>query len=514
MTEVTTTAGIPNMEPVIGTFRGVPVDELAAPLGGAALDCVRVPVPTAVVRGVVIHAPGDPAPDADLLTLCPAPDAGLPDCVAIVVRESCVTETLARVPAHTAVFTVADSARWSDVYDRVQWALRESYGQLAVHDPFTLADALATALGGAVAIEDVSRRVVAFSTIPGQRIDDVRRKGILDRHVPEHVERQQWYARLWRSPGVCEFPMGEECTARLAIAVRAGGEPLGSIWVIGTRDALNPGADEILQRSVGVVAACLAHQDHFASWGRQTRGQVLRQLLDDGVAAREGLGYAISGPTSLVAFIRGEQAGDLELLDLRLADVLSLHAQRFQGFGLAAAIDGRVYALVPATERTRLDAQLRGIVSRMGFAAGLVAVGSAVHRVDELPRARRGVDRLLALCSRRGTQPGDIVHVDDEQANLVFAEIADAVRDIDALQAGAVSKIAQYDRDHGTAYVPTLRAWFESGGDVPAAAARLHVHANTFRYRMTRAGALFGLRLDQPDERLLLHLQLRLADTE
>jgi DNA-binding PucR family transcriptional regulator len=29
---------------------------------------------------------------------------------------------------------------------------------------------------------------------------------------------------------------------------------------------------------------------------------------------------------------------------------------------------------------------------------------------------------------------------------------------------------------------------------------------------MTRAGELFGLRLDQPDERLLLHLQLRLAD--
>jgi sugar diacid utilization regulator len=171
-----------------------------------------------------------------------------------------------------------------------------------------------------------------------------------------------------------------------------------------------------------------------------------------------------------------------------------------------------MYALLPATERTRMDAQLRDIVSRMGLKGGLVAVGSVVDRVDELPRARRRVDRLLALRGGRDAQPGDIVHVDEERDNLVFAEIADGVRDIDALQAGAVSRIAEYDRDHGTAYVPTLRAWFESSGDVAAAAARLYVHANTFRYRMTRAGELFGLRLDQPDERLLLHLQLRLAD--
>jgi hypothetical protein len=496
------------MGPVIETFRGASVDEFGAALDDAALRRVRVPEPGALVRGVVIHVPGDPPPDPDHFALCTSPETGIPACVAIAVRESESAKALAEAPRDTAVFTVPDRARWSDIYDRVQLALRDSFGQLAEHDAFQIADALAAALGGAVAIEDAGRRVVAFSTIPGQPLDGVRRQSILDRAVPEHVEREAWYATLWRESGVAEFADGTESTARLAIAVRAGGEPLGSIWVIGTRDTLNPGADEILRNSADMVAACLVHQDHFASRGRETRGHLLRQLLDGPESTGQALGYALPGPTVLVAFSRGTEAAEFELLDARLSDVLSLQAQRFQGYGLAAVIDHRVYALLPDTGRARLDARLRGVIGRLaGYPDGTVAVSDAVHRVEELSRTRRQLDRLLALRGR-----GEIVHVADERDTLLLAELADAARDIEALRTGVAARIAGYDREHGTAYLPTLRAWFDAGGDVGTAAARLHVHSNTFRYRMSRASALFGLRLDRPDERLLLHLQMRLAD--
>ncbi|MEQ4304285.1 helix-turn-helix domain-containing protein [Plantactinospora sp. B6F1] len=498
---------------MIESFRGIPVDELIAALGGAALHPVRLPEPAPVVRGVVIHAPGDPVPEPDLLALCAAPDGMPPPAsIAVVVRAGQIAAALERVPPTTAVFSAPDAARWSDLYDRVRWALRDSLGQLAVHDAFQLADALATALGGAVSIEDANRRVVAFSTIPGQSIDDVRRQGILDRTVPDHVEREQWYARLWRETGVLEFTGGTESTSRTAVAIRSGAEPLGSIWVVGARESLSPDADEILRRAVGVVAICLAHQDHFASRGREARGQILRQLLG-GVPGGTVPGYALPGATVLVAFARAERAGDdRELLDTRLSDVFSLHAQRFQGLGLAAAIDGRVYALLPAATRARLGAQLWAMIARIAPAGGLLAVGPALDEVAALPQARQQVDRLLALRARSGAAAGDIAYVEDERDALLLAEVAEAVREVPAMRSGVACKIASYDREHGTAYVPTLRAWFEAGGDVAAAADRLHVHANTFRYRMTRAGTLFGLRPDSADERLLLHLQLRLAD--
>lgn len=490
---------------MIETLRGVPVDQLTTALESAGLRCRRASDPTTVVRDVVIHSPGDPDPDPDTLVMCTAPGVALPACVAVVVRDGDLSHVLAEAPDRTAVFSADENVRFSDAYDRVQWVLRESLGQSAVDDAFELADTLATALGGAVAIEDVNRRVVAFSTITGQPIDDVRRQGILDRHVPEHVERNEWYARLWRSKGVCEYPAGEECTARLAIAVRAGAEPVGSIWVVGSRDTLDPEADQILERALGTVIACLAHQDHFASRGREMRTRILRQLLGSGGVAGQALGYVLPGPSVLVAVSGGD-----ELLDVRQADVLSLHAQRFQGFGLSAVLDGRVYALLPSGERERLDVHIKGIMSRVAAPVGPVVVSSVIDQVEDLPSARERVDRLARL---HGDSTG-IVQADDERINLAFAEIAESLRGSAALQGGTVSVMAQYDRENGTVYVPTLRAWFDACGDVTVAASALHVHQNTFRYRMARAQALFGLDLDDPDERLIAHLKLRLDDFE
>src|SRR5512139_722993 len=152
--------------------RLVPLDELAA-LGRTVLRCVRLREPYPAVRGVVLHTVGDPPPERDVLVLCAAPETGLPGGAGLVVRESAVGAALANAPADCAVFAVPDDVRWSDVYDRVQWAVGASFGRLAEHDAFHLADVLALALGGAVMIEDARRRVVAFSAVPGQPVDEV-----------------------------------------------------------------------------------------------------------------------------------------------------------------------------------------------------------------------------------------------------------------------------------------------------------------------------------------------------
>ncbi|MDP9101901.1 MAG: helix-turn-helix domain-containing protein, partial [Actinomycetota bacterium] len=54
----------------------------------------------------------------------------------------------------------------------------------------------------------------------------------------------------------------------------------------------------------------------------------------------------------------------------------------------------------------------------------------------------------------------------------------------------------------------SLAAWCASGGDIAAAAARLHVHANTLRYRLKRAEERTGIDLTSPDQTLVLTLLL------
>jgi DNA-binding PucR family transcriptional regulator len=62
-------------------------------------------------------------------------------------------------------------------------------------------------------------------------------------------------------------------------------------------------------------------------------------------------------------------------------------------------------------------------------------------------------------------------------------------------------------------YVETLQAYLDAFGDVTAAAARIDIHPNTFRYRMRRLSDISGLILEDPVERLIAHLQLHLRDS-
>ena len=77
---------------------------------------------------------------------------------------------------------------------------------------------------------------------------------------------------------------------------------------------------------------------------------------------------------------------------------------------------------------------------------------------------------------------------------------------------GAGPAIQSYDAEHGTAYATTVLSYLAANSDVAAAARRLNVHPNTCRYRLARAEEISGITFGNPDERLLLWLQLRLSD--
>jgi hypothetical protein len=59
--------------------------------------------------------------------------------------------------------------------------------------------------------------------------------------------------------------------------------------------------------------------------------------------------------------------------------------------------------------------------------------------------------------------------------------------------------------------VETLRAWLDAHGDVTAAAAALHVHPQTVRYRLSGLRDTFAGALDEPGARLELAIALRTA---
>ncbi|WP_443732378.1 helix-turn-helix domain-containing protein [Streptomyces hygroscopicus] len=83
------------------------------------------------------------------------------------------------------------------------------------------------------------------------------------------------------------------------------------------------------------------------------------------------------------------------------------------------------------------------------------------------------------------------------------------MRERRGLRAGAWRRVLAADAEHGTDYARTLVSWFDAGCDVAGAARALSVHPNTCRYRLRQVGRQLGIDLEDPDERLVLWLQLR-----
>ena len=133
--------------------------------------------------------------------------------------------------------------------------------------------------------------------------------------------------------------------------------------------------------------------------------------------------------------------------------------------------------------------------------------------VVEPARADRSVARAQAawplhVAGLLGAEPDGLVRADEHLLALLLAaepELAAdlcerAVAPLQALPAGAAARGEQ-----------TLRAWLDAHGDVSAAAAALHVHPQTVRYRLAGLREVFGDALDDPGARLELAIALRMT---
>ena len=141
-----------------------------------------------------------------------------------------------------------------------------------------------------------------------------------------------------------------------------------------------------------------------------------------------------------------------------------------------------------------------------GTRAGLASVATdAADWVTAGRHARAAADAAdrLDLALASATAPAVI-------AELLIADAGEAAgRLCRELGRTPLTRLEEHDARTSSDLVSTLRTWCATGFDVTAAAAEVHVHVNTLRYRIRRAGEICGLDVANP--RHLLALQLLLA---
>lgn len=104
-----------------------------------------------------------------------------------------------------------------------------------------------------------------------------------------------------------------------------------------------------------------------------------------------------------------------------------------------------------------------------------------------------------------------IATISDVRAKVVLSEVLTLLQGNERFRDARLAVLAEHDAEHGTELARSLLAYLEEFGDVRAASERMHVHPNTLRYRVRRAGEISGIDLGDPAERLSAHLQLLLA---
>ena len=443
------------------------------------------------------------------------------------------------VAAGVALLSVPEEMTWTQLHafllNGSRFSAHESVGGgiagVPVGDLFALANAIAGMVGGAVTIEDPNRRVLAYSTLGDQPIDSGRRRSILGRQVPDLPGMRALYRQLIEAPGVMtadsaklrELLDMDDLQSRSAVAIRAGSQTIGSIWVAHDKPRLDEESEHTLTEAARIAVPHLIQARAARDVERRLRAEMVLAVLEGRGSAEETaarLGFSPTAPFSLLSF----QLADLdatidELQRERLVDLVTVYCEAFGRSTAAVAIGQSVYVLLQGERPIERDQLLRvaqeigkHAEARVGIGL-LAAVGSPVESVHDVTRVRREVENVLTVL-RDDAKGRTVAAVDEVRSEVILLELRELSADRPSLTRGKLERVFAHDAEYGTAYTHTLRAFLDSFGDVARAATQTSVHPNTFRYRMRRLVEIFDLDLDDPEERLVIELQLRLLEEQ
>jgi len=532
------------------------------------------------IGGIVIHDPLDepvlprhalvlgvglqqPALIAQVLR-----DLGHQQAAGLIIRSPIATDdliTTAVADSGVALLALTKGASWDQLGVLLRSLLAE--GDIGVAEPetlggmpsgdlFALANAAAALLDAPITIEDRSSRVLAFSGRQDEA-DTARVETVLGRQVPQRYSRllteRGIFRELYRSDQPVYVPplpatSTEFTIPRVAVAVRAGDEILGSIWAA-VREPLSDERSQALCDAAKLVALHMLRIRAGADVERRLRADLVSTALEGGAGARDALdrlgladqhlvvlavsmrlphiGHATSTePPDRPAAARAipypatpdtlvGEAG-LATERQRLADAFAMHLGAVHPRSAAALVGDIAYGLMPVRP-DRTDGEERAVriakdfLERIGDrVTATIGVGPVVRETARLPHARAGADRALrVLRTGRGTQR--VARLADVHVETLLLELRDLIEARGDQPTGPIARLVTYDREHNTNLVETLRAWLDAFGDVIAAAAAVYVHPNTFRYRLRRLAEVGDLDLADPEARFAAMLQLRVV---
>lgn len=383
-------------------------------------------------------------------------------------------------------------------------------------DLTAVANSLASAVSGSVVIFNPQQQILAASRLHPDD-DPMRHRAVTDQHGPaayrEHLGSLGVYKRLWSSDEVVAVPPVPELGAgrRQAIAIRAGDEILGSIWVAEGSAPLAEDSAQTLKNAASAASGHLVWLQARAQAERRFSEGLLLQLLSgeaDVLAAASWLGVQSDQPCAVMAAWTPDP-----LNRRRLSGLLAMHFSAYRHTTMPVVSRSTVDLVFCDLGKTGLPLEgIRDLVTRSARSLGqqvLAAVGTVQATLEGLPQSGRDADAALRVLRRRVTnEETRLVAFDEVRTTIQLDRLLHHLGQRPDLLEGRVRVLSEWDQRHGADLAESLLAYLDAFGNVSEGARRIHVHPNTLRYRVRKACAVSGMDLGDPEQRLMAHLQL------
>jgi len=209
------------------------------------------------VGGAIVIAMGVTCGSVDFeRALVRAADGGAA-AVLVKARGTPIEDLRAASTRHDIPVLVArDDADWTRLIAMARTAVAgaavDSVSGVRLGDLFAFANAIASIANGAASIVDPSGRILGYSTIPGQPIDDLRRETTLtlQERTPPALDAD--FKLVYSATAALFVPSPGGTADRLAIAIRAGGELLGAALIDRSQTAITWAERAAARRRAGI----------------------------------------------------------------------------------------------------------------------------------------------------------------------------------------------------------------------------------------------------------------------
>jgi sugar diacid utilization regulator len=392
---------------------------------------------------------------------------------------------------------------------------------MAHADLQNLIDDLATRLDAPTVLEDDEQRMIVYST-HSEPIDDIRRDSILRRETLPTTK--EWFRRfgIVQATGPMRIPGDRDAgvLGRLCVPVRHVNRLLGFLWLIDDDRRLGPSEVSLTEAVAGHVAMMLYEEE----LNRRLASSSLAQLLSPSAELRAASARHIA-ESALLDPDAPSVVAVLQPLDAPTDD---LHSRIVEALGEVArhphtarhlhlACDDHGVLLVQLRSRGDDSGALRlAYEARESLLARLrrrhpgcrvvVSTGDAQDQLTDAVTSYRQA-RLAAKVGRMVPSVGDQPRWRDLGVFRVLAQLSTD----DAVASGLDPRLAMVLRSGDEAVVLTLETYLDLGCDAKVTAERLHLHRGTLYYRLQKAERIGGIDLRNGDDRLSVHLGLKLA---